>query len=282
MLPRIPWDATPATMQRFAPGTFDPDNLEWELYHLDEDFTQADNLAERYPDKVRELSAAWWEEAGKYNVLPLLGGMSAYFGIVPPLGTRHTFTYWGADVQNVHEGIMPPIKNRSYSITADLVVPEGGAEGVIVAAFDELGGFSLFVKDGTLRHTYSFMGVAVYKQESAAALPSGKVRVKLDFEAEAPVLAPGGTVRLFVNDEEVGSGRMERTVPLVFTAYAGMDIGRDNGQVVDRSYLHRAPFPFTGTIEKVVFDVRPPGTAAQLQAVHQAQTAGQQAKHIDA
>jgi arylsulfatase len=153
---------------------------------------------------------------------------------------------------------------------------------VIVAAFDDMGGFSLFVKDGKLKHTYSFMGVQVYKQESGVPLPEGKVRVKLDFEAEAPVVAPGGTVRLFIQDEEVGSGRMEHTVPFVFSAYAGMDIGRDNGQVVDREYLQHAPFAFTGTIEKVVFDVRPPGTAAQLQAVHQAQVAGQQARHIEA
>lgn len=214
-------------------------------------------------------------------MLPLLAGMSAFFGIVPPLTTKTRWTYWGSDVQNVSSGTMPPILNRSYTITADLEVPAGGAEGVIVAAFDHLGGFSLFVQDGKLRHTYSFMGVQVYRQAADGVLPAGPVTVQLDFEADAPVMAPPGIATLRVNGKEVGSGRMDHTVPILFTAYAGMDIGRDNGEVVDLAYQDKAPFAFNGTIKKVVFDIRHPQDTAAHAALHQAHHAGTQARHVE-
>jgi arylsulfatase A-like enzyme len=280
MLPRIPWDATPDTIRRFAPGVFDPDALEWELYHLPEDFSQARNVAAQHPEKVRELADLWWQEAERNKVLPLLGGMSAFFGIVPPLREQTRWTYWGADVQNSPAGIMPPIMNRSYSITAELTVPPEGADGVIVAAFDHLGGFSLFVDGGVLRHTYSFMGVEVYHQQADRPLPTGEVTVRLDFEADAAVMAPAGALTLWIGDELVGEGRLQHTVPIMFNGYSGMDIGRDNGEVVDPVYADRAPFAFGGAIHRVDFDVRQPGSAAQA-ALHHAEVAGQHARHIE-
>jgi len=280
MLPRIPWDATPATLRRFAPDVLDPDALPWELYYLPDDYAQANNLAAQHPDKVAELSALWWEEADKNYVTPLLAGMSAFFGIVPPLSAKTQWAFWGGDVMNFPQGINPPILNRSYSITADVEIPEGGAEGVIVAAFDHLGGYSLFLMDGKLHHTYSFMGVEIYQHESDKPLPTGEVQLRLDFEADAPAMAPAGTVTLFANDQRIGGGRMDHTVPILFTAYAGLDIGRDNGEVVDVRYEDKAPFAFTGTIHKVTYDIRPPGQADH-EALHQAHTAGAQARHIE-
>jgi hypothetical protein len=268
-------------VSRFAPAVFDPDALRWELYYLPDDFSQARNVASEHPEKVKELSDLWWEEARKNNVLPLLAGMSAYFGIVPPMTAKTRWTFWGADVQNFPQGICPPINNRSYSITADLEIPDGGAEGVIVAAFDHLGGYSLFVDDGKLKHTYSFMGVETYRQESSEPLPMGAIEIKFDFEADAPVMAPGGTATLSVNDKVVGSGRMKHTVPILFTAYSGMDIGRDNGEVVDPAYEAKAPFAFTGTINRVIFDIRQPEQPHQ-QNLHEAETAQLQARHIEA
>ena len=160
-------------------------------------------------------------------------------------------------MQNIASGMIPRIYNHSYAISADLVIPEGGAEGVIVAEADHLGGFSLFVQDGRLRHTYSMMGVQVYQQKSDTPLPTGEVNVRLEFHADAPEPATGGDIRLFANGNEIGKGRMDHSVPFRFSAYAGMDIGRDNGGVVDRGYAHLAPFAFTGTIKKVVFDIKP-------------------------
>ena len=141
--------------------------------------------------------------------------------------------------------------------TADLVVPESGAEGVIVANADHLGGFTLYVEDGKLTHTYSMMGVFVYTQVAEQALPAGEVSVRMQFAADGATPATGGEVTLFVDELPVGKGRMDYTVPVRFSGYAGMDIGRDNGGVVDRNYDDRKPFAFTGTVKKVVFDLKP-------------------------
>jgi arylsulfatase len=165
-------------------------------------------------------------------------------------------------------GMIPRVYNRSYSITADLVIPEGGAEGVIVAEADHLGGFTLYVKDGKLTHTYSMMGVFVFRQTAEESLPEGEVTVRMEFAADAAKPATGGEVTLLVNDRPVGKGRMEHTVPIRFSGYAGMDIGRDNGGVVDLSYEDRKPFAFTGTIKKVVFDVDPHPSADEAQELH--------------
>ena len=267
-IPRIPWDATPETMKRFAPGVWQPDDDPAELYYLPDDFSQADDIAAQHPEKVRELRELFWAEAEKYKVLPMLAGMSFFFGLLPPLAAQTTYTYYG-DVQNVASGMIPRIYNHSYAISADLVIPEGGAEGVIVAEADHLGGFSLFIENGKLRHTYSMMGVLVYRQESDTTLPTGEVTVRLEFHADAPKPATGGDVRLFANAKEIGKGRMDYTVPFRFSAYAGMDIGRDNGGVVDRNYANRAPFTFTGTIKKVVFDIKPHLTSADEEALHE-------------
>jgi hypothetical protein len=167
-------------------------------------------------------------------------------------------------------GMIPRIYNHSYTISADLVVPAGGAEGVIVAEADHLGGFSLFVQDGKLTHTYSMMGVFVYRQQAEEPLPEGEANVRMEFDADAPKPATGGQVTLFINDKPVAKGRMDHTVPIRFSAYAGMDIGRDNGGVVDLSYEDRKPFPFTGTIKKVAFDIKPHQLADEEDGLHKA------------
>ena len=207
--------------------------------------------------------------------------MSVYFGLTPPAAEQTSYTYYG-DVQNIASGMIPRIYNHSYAITADLVIPEDGAEGVIVAEADHLGGFSLFVADGKLRHTYSMMGVQVYRQESDNPLPAGEVTVRLEFHADAPQPATGGDIRLFANGHEIGKGRMDHTVPVRFSGYAGMDIGRDNGGVVDRGYAHQAPYAFTGTVKKVVFDIKPHLASADEDALHESAQHGQVAHGISA
>ena len=253
---RIPWVITPDALKPYAPGVWNPDDDPVELYYLPDDFTQAKDLASQHPEKVKELKDLFWQEAERYKVLPLLATLSTFFGMLPPLPAITKLEFRG-DVQNVLSGMIPRIYNHSYAISADLVVPKGGAEGVIVAEADHLGGFSLFVQDGKLTHTYSMMGVFVYRQVADQPLPEGDVTVRMEFKADAPKPATGGEVTLFVNDQPVGKGYMEHTVPIRFSAYAGMDIGRDNGGVVDRGYDAKKPFAFTGTIKKVVFDVKP-------------------------
>ena len=253
---RIPWVLTPQAIMPYAPGVWDPDADPTELYYLPDDFSQAHDLAAEHPDKVAELRELFWQEAERYQVLPLLATLSSFFGQLPPLPETTKLEFRG-DVQNVLSGMIPRVYNHSYTISADLVVPDGGVEGVIVAEADHLGGFSLFVEDGKLTHTYSMMGVFIFRQQATEPLPTGEVNVRMEFAADAPKPATGGQVTLYVNDKAVGGGRMDHTVPMRFSGYAGMDIGRDNGGVVDRSYAAKAPFPFTGTIRKVVFDIKP-------------------------
>jgi arylsulfatase len=113
------------------------------------------------------------------------------------------------------------------------------------------------VQDGKLKHTYAFLGVFEYRQESDGELPTGDVTVQMAFKADAAAPATPGDVTLYVDGEPVGRGRLDHTVPFGFSGYAGLDVGRDNGLVVDRSYADQAPFVFTGTVKKVVFDVAP-------------------------
>ena len=129
---------------------------------------------------------------------------------------------------------------------------------MIVANADFIGGFALWVDEGRrLHHTYSFLGVETYRQVSTQPIPTGDVRVRMLFESERPVPGSGGRVTLWANDELVGEGDMPNTVALAFTSYAGMDIGRDNGLVVDRDYEDRAPYAFTGTVEEVTSTSKP-------------------------
>jgi arylsulfatase len=267
-LDKAPWDFSPETIRRFAPGVYDPEQDVWELYYLPDDFSQARDLAAGHAGKLAELQELWWAEAERNRVLPLLGGMSIFFGILPPLPTITRFTFAG-DVQNVQRGMVPRVYGRSYAIEAELNVPESGAEGVIVANADFIGGFGLWVDhQGMLNHTYSFLGVETYKQASTEAIPTGDVRVKMLFDADKPKPGTGGTVTLWANGKLIGEGKMPRTVPVAFSSYAGMDIGRDNGLVVDRAYEDKAPYSFTGTVKKVVFDLKP-AVHEDEQALHE-------------
>ena len=269
-LDRIPWDFSPATIAKLAPGVYDPEQDTWELYYLPDDFSQAHDLAAEQPEKLAELKELFWQEAEHHRVLPLLGGMSVFFGILPPLPTTTRFTFHG-DVQNVQRGMIPRIYGRSYAIEGDLVVPEGGAEGVIVANADEIGGFALWVDgEGLLYHTYSMLGVEQYRQVSDEPLPSGRVSVRMQFDADELKPGTGGTASLWANGAKIGEGRIDRTVPIAFSSYSGMDIGRDNGLVVDAAYKEQAPYAFTGEVRTVVFDLKPAPHSVEQELHHSA------------
>ena len=278
-LDKLPWDLSRETLMRFAPGSgWDPDADRWELYDLTTDFSQAHDLAGERPELLAELKELFWQEAARNKVLPLLGSYAVAFGDLPPLPTVTRFSFAG-DVQNVLPGMVPRIMGRSYAIEAELEVPEGGAEGVIVANADYMGGFALWVDgNGLLRHTYSFAGVETYRQKAAAKLPAGPVTVKLLVEADKPEPGSPAGASLFIGDEQVGEGRLPHTIPFMWSEYAGMDMGRDNGRVVDREYEDKAPYAFTGTLKRVIFDLQPVHHEAELELqrhdVHQGIAAG--------
>ena len=271
---RIPWKLTPETMARFAPGKWDPNNDKCELYNLDEDYSQADDVAAQFPDKVRELTELFWTEAEKNQVLPLMGEIAFAWGFPRHKTDQTKFTYYNG-TENIAPGMVPPIYNRSYSISADLYNPgrsgflwlRQGLEGVIVAESSFLGGFSLYVEGGRLRHTYSFLGLKLDTLTSSESLPKGDVNVRYEFTADNPGKpATGGTGRLFINEKQVAEDRLEHTVPLRFSGYAGMDIGTDNGlPVVPKLRYSWLPKVFRGTIKKVEFDLGPDRVAADEQ-----------------
>ena len=217
---RIPWVVTPEAIKPFAPGVWNPDDDPTELYYLPDDFSQARDLAAERPDKVSELRDLFWQEAERYDVLPLLASLSSFFGQLPPLPDVARFEFRGG-VQNVMPGMIPRIYNHSYAITADLVVPPAGAEGVIVAEADHLGGFSLWVDEGKLTHSYSMMGVFLSRQQATEPMPTGEVTVRMEFAADGAQPATGGHVTLFVDDKPVGGGRMDHTVPFASPATPG-------------------------------------------------------------
>ena len=208
-------------------------------------------------------------------MLPLLAGLSVFYGILPPMPTSTTRTFRGG-VENIASGMIPRIYGRSYAIEGQLIVPAKGAEGVIVAEGDEMGGFSLWVdENGFLHHTYSMMGVEQYRHASTEPIPTGDVTVRAQFDADSQEPGTGEMLSLYANGAKIGEGRIDRTVAVRFSGYAGMDVGRDNGLPVDPAYESRSPYPFTGTVTKVVFDLKP-GAHAVEQALHEA------GAHVDA
>ena len=165
--------------------------------------------------------------------------------------------------------MIPRIYGRSYSIEAEVEVPESGAQGVLVAHADFIGGFSLWVDgDGKLIHTYSSLGVEQYKQVSDTPIPTGKVKIKMLFESDELKPGSSGNVTAVGRRHPNRPGRHGAHRADRLTSYSGMDIGRDNGLVVDLDYEDQAPYEFTGTIDTVTFDLAPV-THEEAQALHQ-------------
>jgi arylsulfatase A-like enzyme len=266
-IPRIPWKVDMETLARFAPGRWDPDADPCELYDLKTDFSQAHDLAAANPAKVAELRALFWEEAARFQVLPLLGSIAIAYGeeFQKPEAKTLRFTY-RPGVENLSPGVIPQIYNRSFAIEAEIRVARNeclllvcsGAEGVIVAEGDFLGGFSLYVMHGKPRFTYSFLGLKIDTVDGTERLPVGPVTLRFEFKADKPgEKATGGVGRLLIDGREVGTGRIEHTVPGQFTSYAGLDIGRDNGLPVvpELLYAFERPFPTQTEIVTVDFEL---------------------------
>ena len=185
-LDRIPWKLDPETLKRFAPGSgWDPDKDRWELYHIEEDFSQSKDLAAEQPEKLRELKELFWSEAERYHVTPLLGGMAPFFGLGPTGEARTGFTYYPG-TGNIGAGMIPPVYNRSFTITADLDVPPGGAEGVIVAESDVMGGFALYVQNHRLATHTAFSASRSTRSPPARISPRAGARSAMSSRPTSP------------------------------------------------------------------------------------------------
>ena len=224
----------------------------WELYHVAEDFSEAVNLAEKYPDKLYELQLLFYAEAAKYNVLPLDDRKIERLDVsIRPSLTRgrSEFTYYGV-LTRIPEGAAPDVKNKSFSITADVVLPKGGEEGVLVTQGGLSSGYALMFRAGKPIFHYNVANVAHYRIAGPDALSPGKHTVMFDFKYDGGGFGNGGTGTLSVDGNQVAQGRIANTVPLRFSFDETFDIGEDTGTPVSLDY--DVPFRFTGQIEKVV------------------------------
>lgn len=235
-----------------------PEDLQpgkWELYHVAEDFSEVHNLAEREPRKLQEMIARWWAEAGRYNVLPLDGRGQERLGERKPqiAEEREHYTYYPGG-QPIPEAVAVDVKNRSHTITAEVEIPDDGAEGVLIAMGSRFGGFSLFIKDRRLHYVHNYVGIQEYRITSTEEVPSGLTTLRYVFDYDGGPPGSGGTGKLYFNGRQVGEGRIERTVPITLSlAGEGLCCGWDSGEPVSSEY--ESPFRFTGRIRRVIVDV---------------------------
>jgi arylsulfatase A-like enzyme len=229
----------------------------WELYDTNTDWTQAHDLAAEMPEKLAELQALFMEEARKYNVLPLddrrIERFNSDLAGRPSLIKGNSQLLFGG-MGRLGENVVLNIKNKSHSVTAQLTVPEGGAEGVIVAQGGAFAGWSLYVKNGKPKYCYNLLGLQRFYIEGDTAIPPGAHQVRIEFDYDGGGLAKGGTVSLYVDGAKSGEGRVEATVPMVFSGDETCDIGSDTASPVSDDYTPEESH-FTGTVDWVQLDI---------------------------
>jgi arylsulfatase len=224
----------------------------WELYNIDEDFSQALNLADKEPAKLREMQDLFWIEAAKYNVLPLDNSAGERFDVsLRPSLTRgrSVFTYYPGQTR-IPEGAAPDVKNKSFKIAADVHIPAGGAEGVIATQGGRFNGWGLYLLAGKPVFHYNLGGIERTSVAAPDALPSGRHVVVVNFQYDGGGIGRGGTVTLSIDEKPVAEGRVERTIPVRVSIDETLDIGEDTGTPVCEDY--QVPFRFTGDLRRVL------------------------------
>jgi arylsulfatase len=244
-----PWEAM-AQLPAFA------DDI-WELYGPG-DWTQAHDLSQQLPEKLAELQALFMSEARKYNVLPLDDRRVERFNAAvagrPQLIHGNRQVLYGG-MSRLTEATVINIKNVSHAVAADVVIPAGGAAGVIIAQGGSFGGWSLYVgSDGRPVYCYNLMGLHITKVAGAQPLEPGRRRVTAVFDYDGGGPGRGGGLTLLVDGQNVGEGRLERTVPLVFSLDETCDVGHDSGLPVSDDYRSEDS-DFTGEVESVVIEI---------------------------
>ena len=243
---RTPWKAD-------TPAPFDDDV--WELYGPD-DWTQSRDLAAEQPRKLAELQRLWLIEAVKYNVVPL--DDRGFERINPDIAGRPQLIRGNTQLlfqgMRVSEWCVLTLKNKSHSVTANLVVPETGANGVIITQGGSVGGWSLYAHEGTLRYCFNFFGIEHYIVSADTPIPVGKHQVRMEFAYDGGGLAKGGDVTLYYDGQRVGAGRVEKTIPMGYSADEACDVGSDTGSPSSPDYGPTGN-RFTGEIEWVQLDI---------------------------
>jgi arylsulfatase len=231
----------------------------WELYHVDEDWAENHNIAADNRAKLIEMIGMWYVEAGKYDVLPVDSrGTQRVLEERPKIAVdRERFTLYPR-TQGVPNNAIPPMMNRPLSITADVEIPAGGAEGVLLSQGGNDGGYSLYIQGGKLRYVYNYVGRNRYSIESNNPVPEGHHELCFEFAVTGPPDIPHGKGapgrgQLYIDGNLVGQGDIPLTNPLSFGLISSVVVGADTGAPVTREY--QSPFAFTGTIHSVTVDV---------------------------
>jgi arylsulfatase len=247
---RTPWVMVGGNLPAF-------DEDVWELYDGSSDYSQAHDLAAERPDLLAKLQRLWLIEATKYNALPMDDRTSER--IEPSMAGRPTLIRGDSQLffpgmGRLSENSVVSIKNRSFSVSAEIVVPEGELDGVIIAQGGRFGGWSLYAKDGLVRFVYNVLGIHEFITTATESLPSGTHQVRMEFSYDGGGLAKGGDVTVFYDGAEVGTGRVQVTQPMIFSADETTDIGCDSGTSVGSEYTAQQS-RFTGKITWVQLDV---------------------------
>lgn len=251
---KAPWEAKPRRPLQ--------DNSGWELFNVRADFSLANDLAKTSPKKLAEMQALFLKEAGKYGALPM---DDRFFERLDPaavgrpdlMGSRRSLTL-SEGMVGMLEGVFVNVKNRSKTITAEVLVPDGGANGTLIAQGGRFGGWSLYVKDGVPAYDYNFLGLQRTTIASSSKLAPGKSELRFQFDYDGGGPAKGGLGTLFVNGEKVAEGRIAVTQPGIFSADETADVGIDLGTPVVEAIGAEARSRFTGRIPKLTVAVQDP------------------------
>ena len=239
-------------------------DYKWELYNIAEDYSQANDLAAKNPDKLKELQTVFMTEAGKYQVLPLDNSVLPRLLTPRPsaVAGKTEFTYQGENA-NIPVGNAPSIMNKDYTITAEITVPKGGAEGMIATMGGRFGGYGLYLLKGKPVFTYNLLDLERYRWEGGVgardwlgrALEPGKHTIAFDFKYDGPGPGKGGTGVMTVDGKEFAKKTIPHTIPMLMAIDESFDIGSDTRTGVDDSY--KLPFHFTGTIDRLTYKLGP-------------------------
>jgi arylsulfatase len=248
---KAPWESQPRT-------TLDKDT--WQLYDTRNDYSLATDLSAAHPAKLKELQALFMEEAVKYSVLPLddrfLERADPAIAGRPDLMGKRTSLVLYPGMTGMMENTFINVKNRSSTITAEVEIPQDGANGVIVAQGGRFGGWSLYLEDGRPAYAYNWVGLEHYTVAASDPVPAGKATISVDFAYDGGGRGKGGTATLSINGRKVAEGRIVKTVPSLFSLDEGADVGMDDDTPVTEAYRAGANSRFTGGINMVTVQVR--------------------------
>jgi len=250
---RLPWVPT-----GYEPN---PDDFKWELYNINEDFSQSTNLVDKNPDKLKELQDAFDVEAKKFNVYPLDSSFASRAdpAIRPSLTRgRSEFVYFPGMIR-IPEGSAPDFKNKSWTIAAEVTIPQGGANGVLATIGGRYGGWVLMIDDGKPLFAYAYSNQPEHKYRVASdqRLTPGNHIIRVKFAYDGGGIGKPATATLLVDEKQVAEGRIAQTIPVRFSLDETFDVGQDIGTPVLEEYEAKMPYRFTGTLTKFVVVLEP-------------------------